>query len=107
MKRISAVFFLTCFSLVVYAQQKLFNDGWQFHKGDITNYQTNGADTVKWRTVNLPHDWSIEGKIDRKNPTGKDGGYFPAGVAWYRKTFKVPEEWEGKNVSIYFFRQER
>jgi beta-galactosidase len=27
---------------------------------------------------------------------------FRPGVAWYRKTFKVPEEWKGKNVSIYF-----
>jgi beta-galactosidase len=50
----------------------------------------------------LPHDWSIEGKINADNPTKGGGGYFPAGIAWYRKTFKVPKEWKGKNISIYF-----
>ena len=52
--------------------------------------------------IDLPHDWSIEGKIDPKNPTGNAGGFFPTGIGWYRKSFKVPAEWKTMKVSIYF-----
>ena len=44
----------------------------------------------------------LKGQVNPKNPMGGAGGYFPAGVGWYRKTFKVPNEWKGKNISIYF-----
>ncbi|HEY8938290.1 MAG TPA: glycoside hydrolase family 2 TIM barrel-domain containing protein, partial [Cyclobacteriaceae bacterium] len=49
-----------------------------------------------------PHDWSIEGKVNPKNPTAGGGGYFPAGIGWYRKNFKAPIEWKDKKISIYF-----
>jgi beta-galactosidase len=55
-----------------------------------------------WRNLDLPHDWSIEGDINHKNPMGVAGGYFPAGIGWYRKSFTVPTEWESKIISIYF-----
>ena len=41
-------------------------------------------------------------KLTLKIRLGVAGGYFPAGIGWYRKTFKVPDEWKGKNISIYF-----
>ena len=59
------------------------------------------ADTA-WRTVDLPHDWSIEGRPDKDNPSGAGGGFFPGGVGWYRKTFSAPAEWRGKRVSVEF-----
>ena len=40
--------------------------------------------------------------MDKNNPTGNDGGYFPAGIGWYRKTFTVPSSWKDKIVTIYF-----
>lgn len=83
-------------------RKQLFDNDWKFFLGDPLTAASKKINEKNWRKLDLPHDWSIEGKIDPKNPTGKDGGYFPAGVAWYRKTFKVPEEWKGKNVSIYF-----
>ena len=55
-----------------------------------------------WRTVDLPHDWSVEGVPDAKNPTGSGGGFFPAGVGWYRKTFTAPLSWKGKQVTVEF-----
>ena len=58
--------------------------------------------TPEWRSVDLPHDWSIEGELKKSHPMGNDGGYFPAGFGWYRKTFDVPVEWDRKHVSIYF-----
>jgi beta-galactosidase len=52
--------------------------------------------------VDLPHDWSIEGPFDAKNPTGGAGGFLPAGIGWYRKTFTVPAADRGKLVFIDF-----
>ncbi len=62
---------------------------WKFFLGDPTGADAPQFADTSWRTVQLPHDWSIEGKIGRNNPSGRGGGYFPAGVAWYRKTFAV------------------
>jgi beta-galactosidase len=51
--------------------------------------------------LNLPHDWSIEGDFTETNPTGGSGGYLPAGIGWYRKSFALPE-WRGKKIVIEF-----
>jgi beta-galactosidase len=79
-----------------------FNEDWQFHLGDVSNGQAPELDDSKWRALNLPHDWSIEGKFDEKNPAGIGGGALPGGVGWYRKTFNVPESEKGKLVFIDF-----
>ncbi len=79
-----------------------FDCNWQFTlDNSLTVADVNKAD-ARWRKVDLPHDWSIEGKTDPGNPMGNDGGYFPAGIGWYRKDFKVPAEWSGKKISVYF-----
>ena len=47
-----------------------------------------GFDDSQWRTLNLPHDWGVEGdfSIDLPGETGK----LPwEGVGWYRKGFDV------------------
>jgi beta-galactosidase len=83
-------------------RNQLFDYNWKFYLGDTTSAKSKGFDDKDWRNLDLPHDWSIEGKINPKNPTGGAGGYFPAGIGWYRKTFKAPDEWKGKKVSVYF-----
>ena len=59
-----------------------FDAGWRFHLGEDT------ARAV-WRPVDLPHDWSIEGKFSATNATGQGEGGLPAGVGWYRKAFRA------------------
>jgi len=78
----------------------LFNDGWRFNLSDIKDGAQPGFDDSKWRLLNLPHDWSVEGVYspDKASATG----YLPGGIAWYRKTFTVPESEKGDNVYIYF-----
>ena len=61
-----------------------------------------GFDDSSWRRLDLPYDWSIEGKIDFKNPTGWRGGFFPAGVGWYRKVIPWEKGCEGRKVRIEF-----
>ncbi|MBN2841960.1 MAG: DUF4982 domain-containing protein, partial [Sedimentisphaerales bacterium] len=56
----------------------------------------------EWRLLNLPHDWSIEGPIDRDNPTGRGGAYMPCGIGWYRKEFTIPAEAQGRKIFIDF-----
>jgi beta-galactosidase len=80
-----------------------FDRGWRFHLGDISGgIWHSDVDDAGWRTVDLPHDWSIELERDPTSVTGSDGGYFPAGVGWYQKRFAVPDEWRGKTVVIEF-----
>ncbi len=75
---------------------------WRFMLADPAGAEASAFDDASWRTVELPHDWSIEGRADKSNPTGSGGGFFPAGVGWYRKTFTAPAEWKGKRVSVEF-----
>lgn len=83
-------------------RKQLFDDNWKFLLGDSPKASSVEFDDKSWRTLDLPHDWSIEGTLDTNNPMGNDGGYFPAGIGWYRKTFTVPASWKDKRVSIYF-----
>ncbi len=45
-----------------------FNDGWTFNLGDVPEASAPDFDDSAWRTLNLPHDWAVEGDFDRKNP---------------------------------------
>ena len=67
-----------------------FDPGWRFFKGDAPGAEQPDFDDSGWRALNVPHDWSIEGPFDEKNPTGGAGGFLPAGVGWYRKHFSLP-----------------
>ncbi len=83
-------------------RKQLFNNNWKFFPGDTATAKEVNFNDSNWRNLDLPHDWSIEGRVSPKNPTGGSGGYFPAGKGWYRKSFKAPEAWKAKKISIYF-----
>ncbi len=78
------------------------DSGWKFLLGDLSGAEAPSFADTAWRTVDLPHDWSIEGRPDKDSPSGAGGGFFPGGVGWYRKTFSAPAEWRGKRVSVEF-----
>lgn len=108
-KVLTIIFLLLTNCIVGHAQsisnnqrKQLFDYNWKFMMGDEASAKSRDFDDNGWRSLDLPHDWSIEGKVNPKNPTGGAGGYFPTGVAWYRKTFEVSPEWKGKNISVYF-----
>ncbi|HTI93137.1 MAG TPA: glycoside hydrolase family 2 TIM barrel-domain containing protein [Puia sp.] len=83
-------------------RKQFFDHNWKFFLGDLSDAGSKDLNDKSWRNLDLPHDWSIEGRVNPKNQTGAAGGYFPAGVGWYRKSFNVPFAWKGKTVSIYF-----
>jgi beta-galactosidase len=69
-----------------------FNLGWKFLQGDLPHAEQPSFDDSVWCNITVPHDWSIAGPVDEKNPSGPAGGFFPTGIAWYRKTFSLPVE---------------
>ena len=97
MKRLTLLFLTFCclgnITAATTARKQLFDADWQFALNDST----------QWRTVNLPHDWSIEGTFDKNAPAGNDGGYLPTGKGWYKKTFKVEgAALKEKTLRLYF-----
>ena len=86
--------------------------GWKFvlvNMDDVTdptgayaNAPDPGFDDSGWRTVDLPHDWSIELTPVRRASTSSATGFFQGGLGWYRKTFTLPPAVAGKRVSIEF-----
>jgi beta-galactosidase len=79
-----------------------FESEWLFSRGDIPASEDPMFDDVNWRTVDLPHDWAIEGPAIKDEPVGRGGGYRPSGVSWYRKRFSLPSEAKGRRVFVEF-----
>ncbi|MCK6561828.1 glycoside hydrolase family 2 protein [candidate division KSB1 bacterium] len=79
-----------------------FGKTWKFQLGEITNGQETGLDDLQWRTLALPHDWSIEGNFSKDHPATPGGGALPGGIGWYRKTFTLPEVDKDKLTFIEF-----
>ncbi len=92
-------------------RDQLFDYGWKFCKDSTINAQLPGFNDLSWRSIDLPHDWSIEDlpgvdSSDKAGPFIKSSigstatGYVLGGTAWYRKKFKVNAT--NKNVIISF-----
>ena len=79
-----------------------FDAGWHFSKGDSPGAEKPEFSDNAWATVDVPHDWSIEGPYDEKAPCGSGGGYLPTGVSWYRKSFSLPADKADRHVFIAF-----
>ena len=93
---------------------------WRFHRGDIAMQKMNShADSYSscksgavvgpagkiwndadWRTVDLPHDYYAESDFNENNLLSH--GYRTRCNAWYRKSFLLDEELEGKELFICF-----
>ncbi len=79
-----------------------FDSDWKFLKADSPGAENPSFDDSGWSLLNVPHDWSIEGPYDKTNTTSRGGGYLPAGIGWYRKTFAINKTDENQKVFIEF-----
>ncbi|HEY9045274.1 MAG TPA: sugar-binding domain-containing protein [Ohtaekwangia sp.] len=77
-------------------------DEWKFQLLDTIEASAASFDDSHWRILNLPHDWSIEGEFNEKNPAGVGGGALPGGTGWYRKSFALSSEDKDRNIFIRF-----
>ena len=79
-----------------------FDEDWRFLKSDANGAEKPNFDDSIWRKLDVPHDWSIEGPFDEKNPTEGAGAFLPAGVGWYRKHFTLRDSIVGKHIFVDF-----
>ncbi|MBB5061850.1 glycoside hydrolase family 2 TIM barrel-domain containing protein [Granulicella mallensis] len=79
-----------------------FDRGWRFLLGDAAGAQAPGFHDAAWRSLDLPHDWSIEGSFDENAPAKGNGAYLPTGIGWYRKDFIVPSSAHGRRIALQF-----
>lgn len=73
---LKSLIFITCLLMTMAAaklaaqesrrQHRELDDNWRFYLGDLTDGAAAGLDDSIWRTVTLPDDWSVEGKMDPK-----------------------------------------
>lgn len=82
--------------------EKNWNADWRFALQDIKEAKNADFNDKAWKTVCVPHDWSIDSDFKKDNAMGNEGGYLPAGTGWYRKQLNMPKEWAGKTVKLMF-----
>ena len=72
-----------------------FNAGWRFHLGDVADAEAKDFDDQAWEVVSTPHTVQLM-------PAEASGCRNYQGIAWYRKHFRLPEECEGRDVTLHF-----
>lgn len=82
-------------------KDSLLNFDWKFNIGDTPDAKNTAYTDKAWTTVQLPHDGSISGAFDTIIGT-RGNGYRPRHIGWYRKTFIVPANANGKIISLEF-----
>jgi beta-galactosidase len=109
-------------------RDQTFDAGWRFHRGDAPGAERPEFNDSSWRTLDLPHDFSVEDLPPRAadangegalwgttvTPTrvgpfdaelsqgGRDTGWFVGGTGWYRKRFSAAAVPAGGQVEIVF-----
>ena len=80
-------------------ERENFNKDWQFTLADSGDYGLETFQPEDWRTLNLPHDWSVE------HPFSEDlngcVGYLPGGIGWYFKEFVTTSERDQKFFILF------
>lgn len=101
---LAAAFVLTAVAAHGQSVRKIENidRDWKFLVGDAENAQDPAYDDSAWRTLDVPHDWSIEGDYDPESPVKRGGGYRSTGIGWYRKVLTFTADDAGKKVLIDF-----
>ena len=105
-------------------ERTLFDAGWRFKASEVDGGQAPSLDDGAWETVDLPHDFMIEGKgqaigtaegrraaelptapegpFDPRSPGGDSNGYLNGGIGWYRKAFTLPAGAKGRRAFVEF-----
>jgi beta-galactosidase len=123
MKKISVLTFLAIV-ITIYISDALlaqdsprtresFNLGWKFVKyfnasneavatdKEPENLQLPSVNDNTWRSLDLPHDWAIEGPFS--DTLENNTGLLPwKGIGWYRKHFSISDNDKGKRIYIDF-----
>ncbi|WP_291126323.1 sugar-binding domain-containing protein, partial [Dysgonomonas sp. UBA7698] len=100
---LTAILSITSISImgqVSFGQSEKINSSWKFYLSDIPEAKAKAYDDSKWKSVEIPHDWSVKEQL---SPTlASATGYLPGGIGWYRKTINIPKEKQDEKTYIYF-----
>ena len=87
----------------VESRQKIkFDFDWKFQKGDYPDAKETVFNDDDWKSVDVPHDWSIAGPFNKDNPAGNVGAYAPGGIGWYRKKFNLDKADSNSKITVEF-----
>jgi len=75
---------------------------WKFAKGEQDGAHEAEYDATQWKSVDLPHDWAISGPFAPLKSPGNTGKLPWQGEGWYRKSFDLDAEAEGKRLQFLF-----
>jgi len=107
-----------CISSALLAQEsprsrESFDLGWKFIKyfnafndavttdKEPENLQLPSVNDNAWRSLDLPHDWAIEGPFS--DTLENNTGLLPwKGIGWYRKHFTLTDNDKGKRIYVDF-----
>lgn len=78
----------------------VFNDDWVFCLQPEGSPEEIDYDVSSWTNVTLPYDWSIY--RDFESSIGSTVGSLRGGNGWYRKSFVLSKNLEGKRICIDF-----
>ena len=89
------------------------DENWRFQLGITPEAVKPGYDDSTWRVVDVPHDYAVEGTVQKDNPypdatIGRDGSWYvmhgslPVPAAMYRKALAIPAETKGKRLWLEF-----
>lgn len=87
--------------------------GWKFSRAGGAGCERPDLDDRSWRTLDLPHDWSIEdlpsepgsgriGPFDPKSVGGTATGYTDGGEGWYRRHFRLAAVPSVGHAEVFF-----
>ncbi len=77
-----------------------FNKDWKFKLQKEETIDDSFFGTEDWRTLNVPHDWSVEYSFDNTKYNGATG-FLPGGIGWYTKQFKLEKKPSRTNYIIF------
>ena len=102
-------------ALTIAAQRKQCIDtDWNFVYGDGSAVLKSPAEASAWRSLTLPHDWSVENDASRKaggrvigpfstnSVGGFQTGFTVGGEGWYQRTLSVTADDLAGRVVLYF-----
>lgn len=86
-------------SACVGRESRMLNDKWTF---TLTPDSASGIKPYT-KTVDLPHDWSVESPFVKEASTGNDGGYVDTGMGVYTRNIDFTQkELEDSRYSLLF-----
>jgi beta-galactosidase len=90
------------------AETRSLSQDWLFHSGESVGADAPSFDDRGWRSVVVPHDWSIMDKPDGSPPfdrdviAGQDSGYLAGGIGWYRRHLTLTAAEAAKVLRLNF-----